>query len=95
MTELMHGVGQILLQNRAGVLDAWLAHLRDAAPAARPASSARRASSAGGRSFGGVLTRSRASATAPATTPARRPAPAVDVAASAAARIASRSSRVR
>ncbi|RZK85465.1 MAG: STAS domain-containing protein [Methylobacterium sp.] len=34
----MHGVGQILLQNRAGVLDAWLAHLRDAAPAAQPAS---------------------------------------------------------
>ena len=35
------------------------------------AASARRANSAGGRSFGGVLTRSRASATAPATAAAR------------------------
>ncbi|MCJ2139829.1 STAS domain-containing protein [Methylobacterium sp. E-066] len=34
----MHGVGQILLQNRASVLDAWLARLRDTAPGAHPAS---------------------------------------------------------
>jgi len=34
----MHGLGQILLQNRSGVLDAWLARLRDTAPGAQPAS---------------------------------------------------------
>ncbi|AYO84308.1 STAS domain-containing protein [Methylobacterium brachiatum] len=34
----MHGVGQILQQNRAGVLDAWLAKLRDTAPGAQPGS---------------------------------------------------------
>ncbi|MCJ2056428.1 STAS domain-containing protein [Methylobacterium sp. J-048] len=34
----MHGIGRILLQNRAGVLDAWLARLRDTAPKAQPAS---------------------------------------------------------
>ncbi|MCJ2069375.1 STAS domain-containing protein [Methylobacterium sp. J-030] len=38
MTEPMHGVGQILLQNQAHVLDAWLARLHDTAPSAQPAS---------------------------------------------------------
>jgi hypothetical protein len=43
-------------------------------PAARPASAARSANTAGGRSFGAVFTRSRARATASAATVARRTA---------------------